>query len=160
MSRRLDTLNPSSEAAARAALADLDAQGVEYFIDSTCRLLIEQQAYFAQGREPLDAVNELRARAGFYLLSESENKHTVTNCDGVNHKSAHQSGDALDVVPMVNGRPIWPSVSSSLWRPIADAFIAQGFTWGGDWDGDGKTRYDGDLDESLVDYPHYERRPA
>lgn len=28
--------------------------------------------------------------------------------------------------------------------------------WGGDWDGDGKTRSDGDTDERFVDLPHFE----
>lgn len=30
--------------------------------------------------------------------------------------------------------------------------------WGGDWDGDGKTRRDGDPDERFVDLPHFELR--
>jgi hypothetical protein len=28
--------------------------------------------------------------------------------------------------------------------------------WGGDWDGDGKTRADGDPEERFVDLPHFE----
>jgi hypothetical protein len=156
MSRRVDRLNPKAAAAALRAQKRLDDAGVAHFTDSTLRLLIEQQALHAQGRESLIAVNALRSQAGFYLLTEKENNHTVTNADGIKYKSAHQDGNAIDEVPAENGRPVWPPASDPRWKQIAAAFVAEGFIWGGDWDGDGKTRSDGDLDEVFVDYPHYQ----
>jgi hypothetical protein len=158
MSRRLDQLAQAPQEAAKKALAELEKQGDAVFVDSTRRLDAEQVSLYAQGREPLAVVNALRAAVGFYPLTEEENKRIVTNCDGVKIRSAHQDGRALDVVPAVNGKPVWPVASDPRWRKIAAAFTAQGFTWGGDWDGDGKTRSDGDLDEKFIDYPHYEWR--
>jgi peptidoglycan L-alanyl-D-glutamate endopeptidase CwlK len=34
--------------------------------------------------------------------------------------------------------------------------LAVPIRWGGDWDGDGKTRSQGDKDEKFIDYPHFE----
>lgn len=156
MSRAIDDLLPLVALAVRRAIAKLEADGLEVFVDSTFRTLTEQQALFAQGREALIVVNDLRARAGMGPITETQNKYKCTNCDGVKFKSNHQNKTALDVTAAINGRPVWPRHSDPRWKQIADAFIAEGFRWGGDWDGDGKTRYDGDLDEILVDFPHFE----
>ncbi len=49
-------------------------------------------------------------------------------------------------------------------RALADHVMATAarlgvrLRWGGDWDGDGKTRHDGDADEKFVDLPHFELR--
>lgn len=49
-------------------------------------------------------------------------------------------------------------------RALADHVMAAAarlgvrLRWGGDWDGDGKTRQDGDPDERFVDLPHFELR--
>lgn len=117
-----------------------------------------QIAMHAQGRKSLIVVNALRKKAGMKPLAEKDNRYTVTDCDGVNTKSMHQLGFAVDAVPMENGEPIWPPISDKRWRIIADALQAQGIRWGGDWNGDGKTRSDGDMSETRVDYPHHEKR--
>ena len=117
-----------------------------------------QIAFHAQGRESLITVNNLRQKAGMSPISESENKSTITDCDGITSKSPHQSGKAVDIVPMdKNGNTYWPSLNDTQWRVIATAMMEQGLRWGGDWDGDGLTRSDGDLDEKyIIDYPHYQ----
>lgn len=158
MSRRIDSLNPDTAQAVRRALGRLGREGVPYFLDSAARLEVEQVAYYAQGREPLEAVNLKRARAEFRPIGEMENHYKITNCDGITSLSAHQRRDAVDVVPAAGGGPVWPPEADRRWRQIAAAFVAEGFRWGGDWDGDGRTRSDGDLDEVFVDFPHYELR--
>lgn len=155
MSKDLADLRPAAQAAAEFALADLATQGVPCIVWSTLRTLTEQQALWAQGREPLLVVNGKRSLALLGPLDPSDNLYTVTNCDGMRFKSPHQSGLAVDVVPLEHG-PVWPGVADPRWRQIAAAFIVHGFRWGGDWDGDGKTRSEGDTDETFVDYPHYE----
>lgn len=42
------------------------------------------------------------------------------------------------------------------WKQIAEVMVKHGFRWGMDWNGDGRTRYDGDKTEVRVDAPHYE----
>lgn len=143
VSKKLSDLKPIAATKATAALADLKRDGVPCVVTYTLRTTAEQNALFAQGREPLDTVNAKRKISGLYALSEKENKYTVTNCDGLRHQSRHQTGTALDVVPLDNGRAVWPNGTDPRWQQIASAFKAHGFTWGGDW-------------KDFPDYPHYQ----
>lgn len=143
MSRRLEDLLPRVAAAAARALADLKARGVLVSVTSTLRTQAEQAALYAQGREPLSSVNAKRSAAKMPLLRLEENRYTVTNADGVKHKSNHQSGRALDVVPEQAGRPVWPPASDPRWKQIAGVFQRHGFAWGGEW-------------RDFPDLPHFE----
>lgn len=156
MSVRLSDLRYSVRLMAEAAFQELESKGIRFVCTSTLRLLDEQVALYAQGRQPLEAVNALRAKAKMYMLAPKENTYTVTNCDGVVKKSRHQDGGALDVVPAENGKPVWPKDTDPRWRQIAEVMVKHGFRWGMDWNGDGKTRYDGDKTETMIDAPHYE----
>jgi peptidoglycan LD-endopeptidase CwlK len=73
--------------------------------------------------------------------------------------SKHNSmpSKAVDIAPY----PIdWEDYGR--FRALADHVLATAkrlgieVRWGGDWDGDGKTRRDGDMDEKFVDLPHFE----
>lgn len=156
MSKRLSDLRYSVRLMAESAFQELEAKGILFACTSTLRLPDEQAALFAQGRKNLADVNALRAKANLYLLSPKENLYTVTNCDGVVKKSRHQDGGALDVVPVENGKPVWPADTDPRWKQIAEVMVKHGFRWGMDWNGDGRTRYDGDLRETMIDAPHYE----
>lgn len=147
MSRSLSDLKPRAAAAAARALADLSSRGVGVVVTSTLRTEAEQAALYAQGREPLEDVNKKRAVAGMRLLAPAENKYTVTNADGVKHKSNHQGGMALDVVPEYDGRPVWPPAHDERWAQIAGVFKQYGFEWGGDW-------------KDFPDLPHYQWKGA
>lgn len=162
MSRKLEDLTPGARLKAGKAMAALLRANVPFVVTYTLRTEAEQFALWCQGRKPLSEVNAARSKVGLYLLSEAENKYSVTNCNGKRiseggtGRSAHQTGNALDVVPIENGKAIWPGLEDPRWKEISAAFIAQGFTWGGDWDRDGLTALDGDDDEDMVDYPHYQ----
>ena len=143
MSRSISDLKPLVAAAAMRALADLRARGVFFAVTSTLRTEAEQAALYAQGREPLEEVNKKRAIAGMRPISQAENKYTVTNADGVKHKSNHQGGTALDVVPEYDGRPVWPPAHDERWSQISGIFKQYGFEWGGDW-------------KDFPDLPHYQ----
>lgn len=143
MSRKLDDMKPLAAAKAASALAELGRDGVACTVTYTFRTTAEQSALYAQGREALDVVNGKRKIAGLYALSEKENAYTVTNCDGVKSQSRHQTGTAIDVVPLENGRAVWPNGNDPRWIAISKAFKAHGFTWGGDW-------------KDFPDYPHYQ----
>ena len=146
MIAKLDSLNAKTRQALLLATQKLREKGVQYAITSTYRTVIEQSALYAQGRDDLPSVNEKRKAAGMGPIAESENKYTITNCDGLVKKSRHQSGDAVDIVPLDGrGRPYWPDASSSEWTRIADIMKQFGFDWGGDW-------------KEFKDCPHYEYR--
>jgi len=144
MSRDISLLKPSVQDMVYQAIAIMKAQSVQYAITSTLRTVAEQQALYAQGRQPIDVVNELRVKTGMGPLGPSDNTYTVTNCDGVKTLSNHQSGCAIDIVPLdKNGNPSWPDKSDGQWKIISDIMKIAGFQWGGDW-------------AKFPDYPHYE----
>lgn len=48
--------------------------------------------------------------------------------------SKHQHGKAIDVVPLVNGKPKWKGKGMlQVWEKIGKIGKKHGFTWGGDW---------------------------
>lgn len=69
---------------------------------------------------------------------------------------------AVDLAPLKNGTIDWNDTQAfiQLARAVLEEAEAQGvkLRWGGDWDGDGKTRSEGDRDERFVDLPHFELR--
>lgn len=116
------------------ALADVKSANVDVAVVCTGRSLHHQIALFAQGRCPLAIVNHLRLMAGLVPITEAENKNTVTECDGINKRSAHQDGRAIDVVVIKNGKAIWrKDLSPNEYKTIGSCFKAHGFVWGGDW---------------------------
>jgi len=150
-------LKPACQAMAQAAAEKLTKAGIKFCDTSGFRSEAEQVALFAQGRRSLEVVNNLRKLAGMYPLAKADNTYKVTNCDGIKNKSRHQSGLAIDRVPANDqGQPLWPPESDPRWRQIADVMIEVGFRWGGDWNGDGKTRYEGDKTETMIDLSHFE----
>jgi peptidoglycan L-alanyl-D-glutamate endopeptidase CwlK len=84
------------------------------------RTLAEQEAIYAQGRTRPGRI-VTHAPAGL---------------------SNHNYGLAVDLVPLVNGRPTW-QVVRSVWQAIGDEGKGAGLSWGGDW-------------ITIKDYPHFE----
>jgi peptidoglycan L-alanyl-D-glutamate endopeptidase CwlK len=145
MSAKISDLIPSVADAATKAIQDMLDRHVPHAVTSTLRTLAEQEALFAQHRRPLSDVNSLRLIAGMKPITDAENSYIVTNADGVIYKSNHQSGRAIDIVPVDrDDNPIWPPVTDVRWQMIAVVMKQHGFAWGGDWTG------------GLIDLPHYE----
>jgi len=143
MTTSIDDLMPDVRTKAWAFVVALKLKGIPHVVTSTLRTTDEQVALYAQGRQALAEVNTLRARANMHAIGPSENGYTVTNCDGIVHKSNHQGGRALDIVPMNHmGYAIWPSSTDPRWLQIATEGEAVGFSWGGRW--------------KAPDLPHYE----
>ena len=72
----------------------------------------------------------------------------VSKADGVNHKSYHQSGKALDVYAYVDGKASWDKLDLALVAGAmlqAAAQLGYPLRWGGLW-------------KSWQDYPHFELR--
>ena len=118
-SRDLIELNPETRVRAEDFLSRAKAAGYDVLVTSTFRNAESQAAIYAQGRtKPGPIVT--RARPGF---------------------SWHNFRCALDVVPLVNGRPDWKDLK----KFYALGAIGQvcGLEWGGEW-------------TSFKDYPHFQ----
>lgn len=63
--------------------------------------------------------------------------------------SYHIVGQALDFVPVKNGKALWGGYNASNIQKAVKEAQRLGFTWGGDWDSDGSQR-----DETFIDSPH------
>jgi hypothetical protein len=132
--RELDKLIPEVRIKVETALMDLQRKGIAYLILETYREQAVQDAYYAQGREPLEVVNALRAQASLRPLTEKENQYIVTKT----RKSFHTSRRAIDIVPVLSSGNIpWnikDASTAALWLSLAEVMKANGFEWGGDWD--------------------------
>lgn len=137
--RDLNKLSPACKDAAEKAIAILNAQGVKYWVNETLRTKAVQNAYFAQGRQPLAQVNALREDAGLWPLTPDENKKIVTKTT----TSIHFTGNAIDICPAdKHGNPRWNAPRYE-YEKIAIIMKSCGFEWGGDW-------------KDSWDQPHYQ----
>lgn len=105
-SRSLDDLQPSVRPLVDAFLAACAAAGADVLVTCTLRSDLEQDALYAQGRtKPGHIVT--RARAG---------------------QSAHQYGLAIDIVPMINGKPDWHG-EDPIWATVGELGQQAGLVW-------------------------------
>lgn len=95
---------------------------------------------------------QLRVTAGYrsaaeqdalYAIGRTEPGNIVTNARG--GESLHNSGLAVDVVQMQNGRPNW-TMSNSSWESVGQIGERLGMQWGGRW-------------QSFPDRPHFQWSP-
>jgi peptidoglycan L-alanyl-D-glutamate endopeptidase CwlK len=78
--------------------------------------------------------------------------HKVSKCDGVKNKSYHQSGNAIDIIPYVQGKYTWndkeafKTINTSIQQVWVEMDNKQyNLCWGGNW-------------KTFIDMPHYELR--
>lgn len=70
-------------------------------------------------------------------------------------KSKHIDGQAVDLVPWVDGKPDWGNINNfdkiglAMFRAASELGVK--LRWGADWDGDGNLREKGETDS-----PHFE----
>jgi len=120
-SRKLEDLDPLVAERARTLVVWADSEGIEILVTSTMRSFEEQARLYALGRSAPGAI--------------------VTNAEP--GESWHNFGLAFDVVPLVNGKPIW---DSPMWDRIGELGKRAGLIWGGDF-------------RSFKDKPHFEFHP-
>ena len=70
--------------------------------------------------------------------------------------SRHLSGHAVDLVPLINGKPVWdvPAtmiIAAAMFKAADDLGFKGKMRWGGDWDMDGDY-----YDSKFYDGPHFE----
>ncbi|MDR2742248.1 MAG: M15 family metallopeptidase [Treponema sp.] len=151
--RNLNALDPAFQPVAAEFITRLKEAGLAYTVVETFRTLAVQKAYYAQGREPLDAVNRMRTLAGLWLIGEAENKKFVTKT----MNSVHLDGKALDAAPLLpDGKIPWnitTQVIADLWKRFGEIGISVGLEWGGGWK---------PLDRWGIgwDPPHYQAKGA
>ena len=140
INRSIDALKPELATAVRRFLKRCDEEKLSVLIIETDRTQEVQNAYYAQGREHIDTVNQLRQKAGLYLLKERENTR-ITNAKISNHTG----GNAVDIAPEIVGKPGYPywSAPIKVWEQMG--LLAEecgldwcaggyGQTWGKGWD--------------------------
>jgi peptidoglycan L-alanyl-D-glutamate endopeptidase CwlK len=106
MSRELNDLNPEFSLMVDPFLANCKAAGIDLLITCTARTNEEQAVLYAQGRTTPGRI--------------------VTNAKP--GQSAHNYGLAIDVVPIVHGKPDW-SGDSPIWQEIGTLGQARGMQW-------------------------------
>jgi peptidoglycan L-alanyl-D-glutamate endopeptidase CwlK len=131
MMGKLDLLRPEARPCFDAFLEKLELRCLEYSVVETLRTRAVQEAYYAQGRRPLAEINELRKKAGLYLLGEAEGKRIVTRT----LESVHLTGRAADIVPVVDGKIPWniTAENAELWKTFGRLGWEAGLEWGGSW---------------------------
>ena len=141
---KIDLLRPKTKQLCNMLIEECKKQGLIIEVIETLRKIEVQDAYYAQGRESINTVNDLRKKAGLNYITEAENEHKITNAKG--GSSAHNYGLAFDVCPIVRGKLAWGRVD--LFKKIGD--ISRNLqvdeyklVWGGDF-------------KSIKDSPHFE----
>jgi len=106
MSRNLDDLRPEVRPMVDAFLADCEADDIDILVTCTLRSMAEQTALYAQGRTTPGKI--------------------VTNAKP--GQSAHNFGLAIDVVPIVNGKPDWDG-THPVWHQVGALGQLRGLRW-------------------------------
>ena len=107
-SRSVNLLRPIFRPMAQGLLDDCKAANIDLLVTCTIRSLAEQDALYAQGRTMPGPI-VTNAKAG---------------------QSAHNWGLAIDVVPMVNGKPEWNG-HDLVWQEIGRLGQKRGMVWYG-----------------------------
>ena len=119
-SRSLDELLPSVRTRVQQFLDSAKAQGIDLLVTSTYRDNASQDALYAQGRTTVGRI-VTNAKAG---------------------QSWHNYRCAVDVVPVVAGKPRW-DVKDAVWQEVGRLGKAAGLEWAGDW-------------KRFKEYPHFQ----
>jgi peptidoglycan L-alanyl-D-glutamate endopeptidase CwlK len=119
-SRSLDDLLPPVKERVEKFLNAAKAAGIDLLITSTYRDNASQNALYAQGRtKPGKIVTNAKAGQSF-----------------------HNYRCAVDVVPIVAGKPRW-DVKDEVWQTIGRLGKEAGLEWAGDW-------------VKFKEYPHFQ----
>lgn len=108
--RNLFHLQPPVYIAAKNALEECEANGLDTLVTCTMRTRAEQAQLYAQGR--------------------TASGNVVTNAKP--GESYHEYGVALDLYPVVHGKINFDGLAPE-WHKIADIFKKHGFEWGYEW---------------------------
>lgn len=122
-SRSISDLLPQVQPLANAFIEKCKAVGIDVLITSTYRDKESQAALFAQGRTTPGKI-VTNARAG---------------------QSFHNYRVAFDIVPLVNGKPVWDTNNENavLWKKCGAIGVECGLEWAGNW-------------RTFKEFPHFQ----
>jgi len=122
-SRNLDDLEPSTRALAHKFIKACHDVGIDLLVTSTYRDYESQNKLYAQGRTA-PGPRVTNARGGY---------------------SYHNFRVAFDVVPLMNGKPVWGTSGESgvLWKQVGAIGVSLGLEWAGNW-------------KTFKEYPHFQ----
>lgn len=129
MGRKLSELVPEAKKKVELLLEKCKAADIPVLVIETGRTHDVQEAYYAQGREPIESVNDKRRAAGLWEISEKENRRTVTQT----LKSKHIEGKAADICLLDGKGALWWSAPKEKWLEFGALAESCGLTWGGRW---------------------------
>jgi peptidoglycan L-alanyl-D-glutamate endopeptidase CwlK len=109
-SRSLDDLLPAVKERVEKFLNSAKDAGIDLLVTSTYRDNESQNDLYAQGRTTSGRI-VTNAKAG---------------------QSFHNYRCAVDVVPLINGKPVW-DVSYQVWQTVGKLGKEAGLEWAGDW---------------------------
>ena len=109
-SRSLDELIPQAKERVDKFIALCKENGIDLLVTSTYRDMESQTALYNQGRTAPGKI--------------------VTNAHA--GESFHNYRCAVDVVPLVNGKPQWDS-SDPVWAKVGELGKQAGLEWAGEW---------------------------
>jgi peptidoglycan L-alanyl-D-glutamate endopeptidase CwlK len=119
-SRRLEDLLPVVKAKVECMISECKEVGIDLLVTSTYRDHASQDALYAQGRtKPGKIVTNAKAGQSF-----------------------HNFRCAVDVVPLVNGKPMWDA-KNPIWQQVGAIGKSCGLEWAGDW-------------KRFKEYPHFQ----
>lgn len=128
-SRRLTDLDEPTYIIAEAFVRDCEKQGLDIVVACTYRSPEEQEALYAQGRQPIEVVNKLRKKIGIYPLGLAEDKIVTYARAG---ESWHNKRRAMDVYPCESGKLIF-NTHHPAWKILGETGEKHGFEWSGRW---------------------------
>lgn len=147
---RIDTLEPDLQ---RVLSRAMSWQIMDFSVTQARRSHAEHTAIYAQGRQPHDVVNQIRAKAGLGPISMKEAAMVVTQTMQSSHlPNENGLGEAFDVAPY----PYDPNDTKRAWMLqgiIMAAAAAEGVKVrsGADFNRNKNFR-----DDKFVDLPHIE----
>ena len=143
-------MTPSLQVKFAAFSARMAEAGIPFGLSCVLRTEKEQQALYAQGREPLSSVNMRRSAAGMYLISDRENVVVTHTLRSRHFPNKEGKSSAFDIQVLdKGGRPTWQLKYDGSGDGVPDyeqaARIGKaiGLDPGGLWEG-------------FKDYPHFQ----
>lgn len=122
-SRQIEDLLPQVQTLAKTFIERCKEAGIDLLIISTYRDNESQAVLFAQGRTAPGKI-VTNARAG---------------------QSFHNYRVAFDIVPLVNGKPVWDTTNENgvLWKKLGAIGKECGLEWAGEW-------------RTFKEFPHFQ----
>jgi len=143
-SRKIEDMIPELQTKFHAYSKAMSEAGIPFMLTCTARLVKEQVALYAQGREKLEMVNALRRAAGMLPISFMENCRKVTWTLASKHivdlddnNPDNNKSRAFDIVITRDGRPCWDlkvNINQNEWPDYDEAGRigeSVGLRWGG-----------------------------